>query len=340
MLGVRRRGAGVLSGGAASRELQSNRRMFVFLVAALLAAPAFAAGPLYDLAGQISPGQRAAVTLYGAVSPFEATTLSDSSGRFRFRKLPAGAYIVAVYQPRRGEARRSADVGPGTADAHRRVFLALHFKETDFEFTDSARRQNAVSTSQLAIPSQALREYAEAQKDLGKHDADSAEKHLDESVKLAPQFASAWNNLGTIAYQTARLPRAEQCFREALAQDPTAFEPLVNLGGVLLNLNKLDEALVYNQRAVLTRPNEALANSQLGMTYFAAGEFDLAVKYLEVARRLDPAHFSHPQLTLAEIHLRRGDNAAAAAVLEDFLAHHPDYPTAARIRETIEKLRR
>jgi len=98
--------------------------------------------------------------------------------------------------------------------------------------------------------------------------------------------------------------------------------------------------LVRNQRAVLTRPNEPLANSQLGMTYFAAGDLDLAVKYLEIARHLDAAHFSHPQLTLAEIHLRRGDNAAAATDLEDFLSHHPDYPTAARIRETIEKLRR
>jgi Tfp pilus assembly protein PilF len=314
--------------------------MFAFLVAALLAAPAFAAEPVYDLAGQISPGERSAVTLYGAVSPFEATTLSDPSGRFHFRNLRAGAYIVAVYQSRRGEARQSVEVGPGTADSRRRVFLALDLKDADFEFIDSVRRRHAVSTSQLAIPPKALHEYAEAQKDLGRHDADSAEKHLEESVKLAPQFADAWNNLGTIAYQTARYPRAEQCFREAMAQDPTAYEPLVNLGGVLLNLNKLDEALVRNQRAVLTRPNEPLANSQLGMTYFAAGEFDLAVKYLEIARHLDPAHFSHPQLTLAEIHLRRGDNAAAAAVLEDFVAHHPDYPTAARIRETIEKLRR
>lgn len=313
--------------------------MFAFLLAALLAAPAFAAEPLYDLAGQIVPGERAGITLFGATSPFEASTLSDSSGRFHFHKLRAGTYTVAVYQPQRGEARQTAEVGPGTADSRRRVILVLHFKDTDFEFVDSARRQNAVSTSQLAIPPKAFHEYAEAQKDLAKRDVESAEKHLEESVKLAPQFASAWNNLGTIAYQTARYPRAEQCFREALAQDPTAYEPLVNLGGVLINLNKLDEALVRNQRAVLERPNDPLGNAQLGMTYFAAGDYDLAVKYLEIARHLDPAHFSHPQLTLAEIHLRRRDSAAAAAVLEDFLAHHPDYPTAAKIRETIEKLR-
>jgi regulator of sirC expression with transglutaminase-like and TPR domain len=45
-------------------------------------------------------------------------------------------------------------------------------------------------------------------------------------------------------------------------------------------------------------------------------------------------------LVLAEIYLRRGENAAAAEVLEDFLKHHPDWPQAARMREKISELRR
>jgi len=63
------------------------------------------------------------------------------------------------------------------------------------------------------------------------------------------------------------------------------------------------------------------------------------VKYLERARKLDPAHFSHPQLFLAEIHLRRGEKEQAALVLEDFLRYHPDYPQAEIMRRNIVKLR-
>jgi Tfp pilus assembly protein PilF len=63
------------------------------------------------------------------------------------------------------------------------------------------------------------------------------------------------------------------------------------------------------------------------------------VKYLERARTLDPAHFSHPQLFLAEIHLRRGEQREAALVLEEFLEHHPDYPQAAIVRRNIVELR-
>ena len=94
-----------------------------------------------------------------------------------------------------------------------------------------------------------------------------------------------------------------------------------------------------NVHAALTRPGDALANSQLGMTYFELGQFDAAVKYLERARTLDPAHFSHPQLYLAEIHLRRGEKREAALVLEEFLEHHPDYPQAASVRRNIVELR-
>jgi tetratricopeptide (TPR) repeat protein len=75
------------------------------------------------------------------------------------------------------------------------------------------------------------------------------------------------------------------------------------------------------------------------MTYFELGQYDSAVKYLERAREIDPAHFSHPQLFLAEIHLRRGEKREAASVLEDFLQHHPDYPQAEKMRQNIVELR-
>jgi Tfp pilus assembly protein PilF len=318
--------------------------MYRFWLSILLAAPLFAGDPLYDLYGRLLtpaiPQERAMVSLYGADTPFQTSAESDEGGRFHLRNLRAGTYTVAVYVPGRGESRQTAEVGPGTADARHRVSLTLQFKESDFVLNDAIVRRNTVSTRQLTIPEAARREFQGAVKDLDKHDVASAVKRLEHAVELAPQFAEAWNDLGTIAYQTQQYERAEKCFRTAIEQDPRSYAPLVNLGGVLINTNKLEEALIYNQDAVLIRPNDALANSQLGLTYFCAGNFDLAVKYLEIARRLDPAHFSHPQLVLAEIHMRRGEKREAADALEDFVAHHPDFPTADKIRENIAKLRR
>jgi tetratricopeptide (TPR) repeat protein len=162
--------------------------------------------------------------------------------------------------------------------------------------------------------------------------------HLERAVELAPQFSTAWNDLGTIAYYARQYERAEICFRKALAADPDSFEALVNLGGVLLNLSKHDEALRCNSIAVRRRPGDALANSQLGLAYSVAGDFDLAVKYLQNAKRIDPGHFSNPQLALAEIYLRQNQRAAAAQEYRDFLRRHPDAPQAAGVRESLAKL--
>ncbi len=299
---------------------------------------ALASGQVYELAGRVTPESRGSATLFGVTQPFSASTLTDDAGRFTFHKLVPGTYTLSLYLPGRGEARQTIDVGPSAADSRNRIAVSLALKDTDFD-PSPERLRHSVSTRQLAIPERAQREYQAAQHDLEKHDIEAAERRLQNAVDLAPPFVSAWNNLGTIAYQTRRFPLAEQRFREALKQDPTAYEPLVNLGGVLVTLHKLDEALEVNVHAALARPNDALAESQLGMTYFELGQFDLAVKHLERARQLDPAHFSHPQRYLAEIHLRRGEKRAAADVLEDFLIHHPDYPQAAKVRENIVELR-
>jgi tetratricopeptide (TPR) repeat protein len=308
---------------------------------ALLLAMAVAAktGTLYELRGRLAPGTRASVWLYATSSPFEDRTASDDLGRFRFQKLSAGSYTLSALVPGRGEMRQTIEVGPSQADSKGRVELVIELRDDLFESHDALRHAALVSTRELAIPEQAYRQYEEAQKRLARRDVDGAVERLEHAVQIAPQFATAWNNLGTIAYQTRNYPRAEKCFRRGLEADPDAYEPLVNLGGVLINNQKLDEALQYNLAAVRARPRDALGNSQLGLTYFFLTKLDLAEKYLIIAKQIDPRHFSCPQLTLAQIHARRHETAAQAAELEEFLKYHPDWPEAARIRANVERLR-
>ena len=299
---------------------------------------ASAADPIFELMGRIKPQGQASVSLFGATTPFAVSGLTDEDGAFSFPNLQPGAYTLAVLLPDRGEARRTIEIGPSNADSRNRVKLSFEFQDSDFS-ADALRQRHSISTTQLAVSDQAVHHYEEARKALAHRDVESAAAALEQAVALSPQFSAAWNELGTIAYQTGKYERAEECFRQSLLADPRAYEPLVNLGGALVTLNRTDEALGYNIHAVLIRPNDALAQSQLGLAYFQAHNYDLALKHLAIARQLDPAHFSRPQLTMAEIHLRRGDRHAAAGDLEDFLKYHPDWPAAAKMREKIAELR-
>jgi tetratricopeptide (TPR) repeat protein len=292
----------------------------------------------YDLTGRIEPPAAMPVFLHGATAPSESATESDAAGRFRFHKISAGTYTLAIATAARGQALETIELSPGTVDSKGRLDVVLRIDDSRLE-SEGVRGSGAtVSATVLSIPDRAMREYEEAQRCLTRREADRASAHLARAVELAPQFVAAWNQLGVMAYQARRYSDAEARFRRALDADPEAFEPLVNLGGVLLNLERPQEALVYNQRAATRRPNNALANSQLGLTYFDLDNPDLAEKYLKTAIQLDPAHFSHPQLTLAEIYVRRGDRASALGQLRGFLEQHPDSPQAAVVRQEIAEL--
>jgi tetratricopeptide (TPR) repeat protein len=231
-------------------------------------------------------------------------------------------------------------VGPGTVDSKGRLDVVLRIDDSRLESEGVRATGATVSATVLSIPDGAMREYEEAQRSLSRREPDRASAHLSRAVEMAPQFVAAWNQLGVMAYQARRYSDAEAKFRRALDSDPEAFEPLVNLGGVLLNLDRPREALGYNQRAVTRRPNNALANSQLGLTYFDLNDPDPAEKYLKIAIQFDPAHFSHPQLTLAEIYLKRGDRPSALRQFRAFLEQHPDSPQAAAVHRKIAELSR
>ncbi len=284
----------------------------------LLAAAALGS---FELQGRLEPSRPAAVTLHAASSPFTASVLAGPDGRFRFRGLEPGSYTLSVFVPRSGEMRQTIDIGPSSADKRGRI------RRTFALSPEMMNREAAhqVSAKALAIPDRARREYDEAQKCLARRDVQCAVDRLDRAVEIAPKYSAAWNNLGTIAYQTQRYTDAERSFRLALEADSDAYEPLVNLGGVLINLRNFDEAWKYNVHAVLRRPGDALAHSQLGMTYLALGKLDLAEKHLLEAIRLDAGHFSNPQLVLAEVYVRKGDKAAAEKQVDAFRRQHPDW---------------
>lgn len=287
----------------------------------------------------MQPPRWAFVSIAAVETPFHSTAMIYWDGKFKFKNLEQGIYTIAVYVPRMGEFRRTYSLGPGTADDKGRVKVTVFLNPQRASRLLTAKDRFTVPIARISIPEKAWKEYGEAQKKLKKNDMEGARQHLEKAVEIAPRFSAAWNHLGTIAYQTKNFELAERNFREALKFDPESFEPVVNLAGALLSLGKQQEALKYNQDAVRMRPKDALANSQLGLSYFAAGDLDLAERHLQEAKRLDPGHFSSPQITLFEIQLRRGNRQAAAAELEHFLRYHPDHPQAAKMRETAKKLR-
>ncbi len=308
-----------------------------FVVAALGTLPLVAAEPELALRGLVEPPRRAGVALYGAVTPFHRRTFSDNKGRFEFKKVPAGSYTVAVFHPRLGESRTTVEVTPGFADERGVVEVTVQLAPTEASGERALVNRTTVEARDLSVLPKAVSLLRKAQRKLGKGRVDAAILDLERAVEISEGFVEAWNLVGTIFYQQAAYPRAEEAFRKALALDEDGFEPIVNLGGTLLSMKRPADALPYNTRAVSTRPESALANSQMGINYFLLEHDTEALRYLDKAKRIDPSHFSHPQLILAQIHARHGRREAVLRELEDFLDRHPDSPLRAAVQAGIKR---
>ncbi len=313
------------------------------LAAGLLCVAAFAAAPAravarthLDLVGQVTGlGRRPVrVTLFAIDEPFTAATETDFLGEFRFHALAPGNYTVSVLKSGLGATRRTVVVSPSLADEKGAVRVTIPYQAAEAAGVSGG----TISKNALSVSQKARGKYTDSQKLLAKHDVEGAKRALNEAVALAPQFTQAWNALGMIAYQTNHLPAAEQYFRTAAAAEPAAFEPAANLAGVLLSEGRFEESLSVNRRALASRPKDALANVQAGIDYFALRDFDRAEAALLETIRLDPSHFSKPQLFLADIYLHRGDGAAAVEALQDYVARHPDAADADHQRQRIQQL--
>jgi Tfp pilus assembly protein PilF len=312
-------------------------RRMALLLTAITCAASLTAAPRLQLRGKVTGAinGRFRLILYGVDSPYEHEELILPGQEFRFHPLESGSYTLVVIRRGIGQIRRTVVVTPSFADKKGIVRFNVAYVPSEAALEG---RGALVSSRQLSIPGKALRKLAEARERLTRRQKARAVVSLKQAVEVAPRFSAAWNMLGVISYQDRDFSNAEEYFQRAVDTDPQSFEAIVNLGGAQLSTGKLVEALANNQRAQTARPQDPLANAQLGLSYFQLGDNDHAEPYLVKAKRIDPAHFTRPQLYLAQIYLARGDVNLATSELRDFIRRYPDAPEAESLREKLNEL--
>ena len=259
-------------------------------------------------------------------------------GRFSFKKLPAGQYSVIVLARGYPKVRKTIDITPSFADSSGKVEITVEIQRPGAG--QRARDlQQTVSVRRLTISKKAEKEYERARKAAVQSDYKAMVRHLKKAIELEPQFAEAMNDLGTHYHRAQRYEEAIELFRSAARVDPDAFTPHLNLGGSLLEAGRPIEALEANGRALELDSDDSLAHAQMGIALFTLGHSQTALFHLNEAKRIDPGSAASPQLILAEIYFRQGRKNRALLELEEFLALHPDLPSAVNVRKKIESLK-
>lgn len=121
---------------------------------------------------------------------------------------------------------------------------------------------------------------------------ESGDKHraislYEEMLRLDPDYAPGYINLGTIHFHLKQYTRAEELYRTATRKDPGYVLAFFDLGNVLDELERPDESIAAYQRAVELAPRYADAHYNLALAFERKGEKRAALRHWQAYARLD-----------------------------------------------------
>ncbi len=132
-----------------------------------------------------------------------------------------------------------------------------------------------------------------------------------EAVKLDPQLADAYVNMGVLYYQQAKLIDAQRCFRMALRRSPYHTQACFELGNCLDELNCTEEALRWYEKSVEISPEFSDGYYNLATTAEKLGLWDRAVRAWRAFLQFDPrsshAGTARGRIEVLEKHLEAAD---------------------------------
>ncbi|HVC46321.1 MAG TPA: tetratricopeptide repeat protein [Terracidiphilus sp.] len=186
--------------------------------------------------------------------------------------------------------------------------------------SDWARRQ----LLQLAAeqPKNAIFPYWLGRLDYDAHDYTSAIRHFQQAIRLEPQMARAYDNLGLCDYYQNQNQLAIDNFRKAIALDRTAPHPsawpYLNLAITEQFLNRKGDAEADLREAIRLDPGFAQAHFHLGSLLEGDGQLTQAVQEFQKAAQLDAA-YAEPHMALARVYRKLGNQQAAKDEVQIYL---------------------
>jgi tetratricopeptide (TPR) repeat protein len=167
---------------------------------------------------------------------------------------------------------------------------------------------------------------------IGKAYDDSGEKekalaYYSESVRLSPHYVEGQYNLGTLLLEMGRIDEAAKCLTQAITDGPRFARAYNNLGKALLSQGSLDEGVNRLTQAIKLQPDWPEAHYNLGTALLTQSKPAAAIGELSEALRLNPGYAeAHMNFAIASINL--GKTNEGLAHLADAVRLAPDNPEA------------
>jgi tetratricopeptide (TPR) repeat protein len=142
-----------------------------------------------------------------------------------------------------------------------------------------------------------------------------------------PDAWLAHNNLGLLLRQAGRTEEALKHFEQALRIQPDSPEACDNVGAILFDLGKTTEAMGYYEQALRLNPRRAEACYNLGTALARLDKYEEAVSYYESALQIEP-DYAEAHNNFGNVLFRLGRVSEAIGHYRKAIEFKPDYTEA------------
>jgi Flp pilus assembly protein TadD len=169
--------------------------------------------------------------------------------------------------------------------------------------------------------------------------APAAVEWLETAVRLDPELAGGWINLGVARRRTGDLAGAEVAYARALEADPGSNSAYLNLAALLRLTGRrveAEELMAITDRRDNRNPYNYLELGDLSLRH---GRVDEAERFFRRALRLDRTS-AEPYAALGLLSLARSDTADAQRWLKRALERDPEASRVERLARALAEVRR
>ncbi len=165
----------------------------------------------------------------------------------------------------------------------------------DISSEEKTSKQTSTPTKEDLDP-EALRHFTLGISLADEGNADLAIKEFEEAIRLRPDDADAYNNLGSVYEGKGLYDLAISQYKEAIRLKPDFVDAHYNLGIAYYKKGQYDLAISQYKEATRIRPDYVYVQLGLGLAYVQKGLYDLAISHAEQALLIDPNYKRASQL--------------------------------------------
>jgi tetratricopeptide (TPR) repeat protein len=162
--------------------------------------------------------------------------------------------------------------------------------------------------------------------DAGKRD--EAREAYEKSIAADPKFGLAYHNLGVLLKDLGKYDEAQKCLQEFLKIEEASGRrndaAYYSLGALYLARGNLKDAKMMLQKALDTDPSIPHYNNAIGDVYLAEKQTDLAIEAYNKAIKKD-AKYAPAYSGLGDAYRAQGERDKAAASYRKAIELRPDY---------------